>query len=81
MTNEVKLKIAFQEARIGMVKHLVKSIRASLIRNNRMLQTTQKAIQDYGELLDQLERELVVLNGELSVIKAERKESEVLWIN
>ncbi|OGK69377.1 hypothetical protein A2313_03765 [Candidatus Roizmanbacteria bacterium RIFOXYB2_FULL_41_10] len=78
MTNEVKLKIAFQEARIGMVKHLVKSIRASLIRNNRMLQTTQKAIQDYGELLDQLERELVVLNGELSVIKAERKESEVL---
>ena len=65
-----KLKIATAEMSLGMVQTLLKSTKRSLVRKNQQSQLIQKQVEDYGVLLDELEKREMVLKNVLTVLRS-----------
>lgn len=73
-----KLKIATAEMSLGMVQTLLDSTKKSLIRKHQQIQLIQKQVEDFGVLLDELEKREIVLKNVLTVLRS-WKVDEILW--
>lgn len=65
-----KLKIATAEMSLGMVQTLLDSTKKSLIRKHQQIQLIQKQVEDFGVLLDELEKREIVLKNVLTVLRS-----------
>lgn len=55
---------------LGMVQTLLDSTKKSLIRKHQQIQLIQKQVEDFGVLLDELEKREIVLKNVLTVLRS-----------